>query len=221
VSYFVVDPEQHHTRRRRLALLLGLAGIVAVLVLVAGLVIARPGAEGPDGPSVPVVPTLSWETVGDQPVPISAEHGPRERDGGVARGFSHDELGAALAAVHLSVRLSADVGPQVYEVVAREQCIGDAEATLAVIRGSRSTAPAGSTVAEAYYYKITAGDPAGDQVLVSLAISSPQARSLGGYIGVLRTLRWVDGDWKLELPPPAPQVIGSVNAYTPLGGSGV
>lgn len=220
MSYYVSDPDQHHSRRRRIALI-GLAAVVAVAVLVAGLLIARADTGSTPPVGVPVEQTLTWAAVGDQPVPLSSAHGPRDTAGGMARGFSRDELGAALAAIHISARLSGEAGPDVYEVVAREQCLGDVEATLAAIRGSRSVAPAGTAVPETYYYKITAGDPGGNQVLVSLAVSSPQGRSLGGYVGVLRTMRWVEGDWKLQVPPLPAQVIGSVEAYTPLGGPGV
>ena len=219
MTYYVSDPEQHHSRRRQIALI-AIAAAVTLLVLVAGLVIARPDT-GPAAPGgMPVEQTLTWATVGRQPVPVSSQHGPRDTAGGVARGFTHDALGAALAAIHISARLSGEVGPEVYEAVARQQCVGDVEAALAAIRGARSVAPAGAALPEAYYYKITAGDPGGDQVLVSLAVSSPQGRGLGGFVGVLRTLRWVNGDWRLQVPTPAPQVIGSVEAYTLLGGPG-
>lgn len=218
MSYYVSDPEQHRGRRLRVALI-GLA--VAVLVLVAGLVIARPDTGSGAVPGLPVEQSLTWVTVGSQPVPVSRQHGPREVVGGVGRGFSHDELGAAIAAIHISAGLSGDAGPDVYEVVARELCVGDVEAALAGIRGARSTSSAGAAVPEAYYYSITLGDPGGDQVLVSLAVRSPQGRGQGGFVGVSRTLRWIDGDWKLQVPVPAPQLVGTVESYTLLGGPGV
>jgi hypothetical protein len=193
-----------------------IAGVI-VAVLIAGLLIARPDTTAGAEPELPVTQTITWTTVGDVPVPVSAEHGPHEVVQGVPVGFSHDALGAALAAIHINARLTADVGPQVYEAVARESCVGDVEQALAVVRGARSAAPAGAAVPEAYFYKVSNGDPTGDEVLISLAALSPQSRQQGGYVAVTRTLRWVEGDWKLLVPPIGPALISSVDSYIPLG----
>jgi hypothetical protein len=52
---------------------------------------------------------------------VSAAHGPFETANGLAVGFSHDELGALLAAINISARLTGQAGPAVYETTARRQ----------------------------------------------------------------------------------------------------
>ena len=85
--------------------------------------------------------------------------GPPAPTDGVAAGFTHDELGAVLAAVNIAARLNVDVGPTVYEAVARQQCVGDIDTALAQLRTTRSQAPPAATVATAYFYRVDGGDP--------------------------------------------------------------
>ena len=46
---------------------------------------------------------------------MSAATGPRQTVGGLARGFAHTQAGAVVAAVHLLVRTTAQVGPAVFD----------------------------------------------------------------------------------------------------------
>lgn len=217
MTYYVSDPQQSRDRRQRMLLIGGIAGAVAVVVLLIGALVARPSAAPAAPLGVPVVEALRWDTVAGQPVPVHRVHGPGDTSRGVARGFSHDELGAVLAAIHISARLAPDATPQVYEAVAREQCFGDVELTIASIRVARTSTPPAAALPQDYHYKITTGDPSGEQVLVSLAVTTEQGRAQGGFVGVTRSLRWVDGDWKMQVPVPAPSVISSVEGYTALG----
>lgn len=178
---------------------------------------AAAAGAGPATAAGPAAPVISWSIVGRSPVPASAVHGPRTTEGGRATGFSHDALGAALAAVNISYRLASEVGPQVYEATAREQCYGDITATIEQIRNSFTTAQPGSTIPSEYWYKVTSGDPAGDLTLISIALKTPQSVAFGGYAGLDLTLRWVDGDWRLQVPHARPSVIPSVSGYTLLG----
>ncbi len=123
------------------AVILGLAVVVAGLVVTVGhrgdpvrdpaVVPATPaagtvasGSAGSAGPDA-----VSWSTVAGAKVPVSATAGPSDTSAGRARGFAHTPLGAVLAAANISVRLSPQVGPEVFRPTLREQVVGpDADA---------------------------------------------------------------------------------------------
>ena len=138
MSYYQPQPTKSRT-----AIWVGLAVVLLVLAVGAYL-LGRDhgGAAASGGPAASTAPVISWSIVGDEPVPASPVAGPRNTVGGLAKGFTHDTLGAALAAVNISFRLASEVGPQVYEATAREQCFGDVDTTLEQIRNSFSNAAA-------------------------------------------------------------------------------
>jgi len=116
MAYYPTDTPTAGRGRRRLlvTIAVGLIVLVGLALLVRAALRAGPVAAAPAAAE----PALSWALVGEQPVPTSPRAGPARTDGGVAAGFSHDELGAALATVHIAARLNADLGPAVYEAVA-------------------------------------------------------------------------------------------------------
>ena len=160
---------------------------------------------------------LTWVRVGDQPVPASASHGPRIRRDGLAAGFAHDELGAVIAVINISTRLTGSAGPDVYEPTARHQCVGDIPAALATIAVQTGTAAPGTATPSEFFYRITGGDPHGDTVTIALAARSPQATAQGGYAALERTVVWIHRDWRMQLPATPPHLTGSVDGYTALG----
>ena len=213
MSYYQPQPTKNRT-----ALWVGLAVLLLVLAVGAYLLGRNHGGATPSGgPAASTAPVISWSIVGSNPVPGSSIHGPRNTVNGRATGFTHDSLGAALAAVNISFRLDSEVGPQVYEATAREQCFGDVDTTLEQIRNSTTAAAQGSTTPSEDWYKITSGDPAGDLVLISIAVKTPQSLASGGYAKFDRTMRWVDNDWRMQVPPLRPLIIPSVSGYTLLG----
>lgn len=220
MSYSMSNAPDYRSARRRPPLF-GPVVVGIVALLVATVVISREGNGdgGASGFAPPDVggPTITWVRVGTQSVPESPRHGPAHTSNGVASGFSHDQLGAVLAAFNISVRLTGLAGPAVYETTARLQCLGDIDTTIATIRSQRSTATAGTTVPTAAYYRITSGDPSADLVGVTIALDTPQSRDLGGYSEATRTMQWVDGDWKMHVPPPPPRLITSVQGWSTLG----
>ncbi|MBA8827792.1 hypothetical protein FHX42_005199 [Saccharopolyspora lacisalsi] len=167
--------------------------------------------QGPWGP-------LQWRPVADSPLPFSAEHGPRTVTDGLARGFSHDKAGAVLAALHISTRASSAAGPRTYRAVVREQTYGDKQAQLSQLSRQSSSASAAATRPQQWWYAITGGDPRGDLVQVSLVASSEQSRQMGGYAHLTRTLSWRNGDWRLQVPTPAPELRTSTAGHTRIGG---
>lgn len=214
MSYYITDTPAAGRRRRGLLV----TAAVGLIVLVGLAVLAWPTGGG-TRPTVspPAEPALAWAQVGEQPVPTSPRAGPARVTDGVAAGFSHDELGAVLAAVNIAARLNVDVGPAVYEAVARQQCVGDIDTALAQLRSTRSHAPPAATIAGAYFYRVDGGDPTTGRVLVTIAADTPQARAAGGYAAVTRTLRWIDGDWRMQVPSTPARLITSVANYHPLG----
>lgn len=221
MSYIMSSgPARDPGLRRRRALFTTIAigvSTLLVAVLLMGRQATGTAGETRSTPPVGSGPAITWVRLGAQPVPVSPAHGPAETANGLAAGFSHDELGALLAAINISVRLSGQAGPAVYETTALQQCVGDLDATISAIRSQRSTAVAGSTTPSAYFYQMTSGDPRGDVVGITIAVDTPQSRTLGGYTEVSRTLRWIDGDWKLHVPPAPPRLITSVNGWRSLG----
>jgi hypothetical protein len=222
MSYIINNGPGPDSGRLRRRMLFSAVAIGVVALLVAAFLIGRQGT-GPGGetgsapPPVVSGPAVSWVRLGTQPVPVSPAHGPAETGNGLAAGFSHDELGALLAAINISARLTGQAGPAVYETTARQQCVGDIDATISAIRSQRSTAAAGSTTPTEYLYRLTSGDPRGDLVGITIALDTRQSRSFGGYTEISRTLQWIDGDWKLHVPPPPPRLITSVNGWRSLG----
>jgi hypothetical protein len=213
MSYYQPQPTKNRT-----TVWIGLAvALVAVLATGAYFLGRGDSVTASSGPTVSATPVISWSIIGGQPVPASPVAGPRNTNGGRAMGFSHDALGAALAAVNIGARLSSEAGPEVYEATAHNQCFGDVDTTLEQIRNSFSPAPAGSATPSEVWYKVIGGDPAADLVLISLAAKTPQSVASGGYVGFDRTLRWVSGDWRMQIPPSRPSIIPSVNGYTLLG----
>ena len=219
----IIDSEPGRRPGRGRWLALGAA--VVIVVVVVAFVAGRGGTTRTADPVPPVGPGelgLTWSTAGTQPVPGSILHGPRTSVDGLASGFAHDGLGAVLAAINISARLSGDVGPLVYQTTVRQQCIGDLDATIANIDAQTSTATPGSARAQRYWFRITSGDPVGDLVVVSLRASSAQSHAMGGFVELDRTLQWVSsaggGDWKVQVPPTPPQLVTSVENYTDLGG---
>lgn len=136
-------------------------------------------------------------------------------------GFTHDELGAALAASNLAPRVSSAARPAIYEATLAEQSWGDPTAMLARLRAelpaSDSAATGPTTAAQSLYYRIIAGDPRGDYAVVSLLADTEQADGAGGLARIDLTLRWDDGDWRLRVPTPRPTLHPDTTGYVLLG----
>jgi hypothetical protein len=215
MSYYQPEPT-----KSRSTLWVSLAvALVALLALGAYFLGQDDGGRTASGasPAVSTAPAISWSIVGDEPVPTSPVAGPRDTGGGLAKGFAHDTLGAALAAVNIGTRLASEAGPQVYETTARDQCFGDVNSEIEQIRDSISTAPTGAAKYSEVWYKVASGDPASDLVLLSIAVKTPQSTASGGFAALDATMRWVDGDWKMQVPTVRASIIPTIQGFTLLG----
>jgi hypothetical protein len=220
MSYIAGDPGSRPRLGRGPRWAVG-ALLVLLVVLAAALHSVVRADDAPTPPAAAPADstdnTLTWIRVGDQPVPMSSSHGPRVRHGGLAAGFAHDELGAVIAAINISTRLTGSAGPDVYEPTVRHQCLGDIPAALATIAVQTGTATPGTATPSEFFYRITGGDPHGDTVTIALAARSPQAGAQGGYAALERTVVWIHRDWRMQLPAAPPHLTGSVDGYRSLG----
>jgi hypothetical protein len=83
------------------------------------------GSPAPSAVAVVLPPDTTWTTVAGVALPVSATAGPLHRDHGLAAGFAHTPAGAVLAAVHLLVNTTPQVGSAVFEPTLRTEVVGD------------------------------------------------------------------------------------------------
>ncbi len=175
-------------------------------------------SEAPQGDqSIPEsAPQSQWELIQGVAVPTHPEAGPHQHRGGVAKDYQRSPVGALHAAWQIQTRyLISDTwrevvdqqvldgpGKQAY-IQARSQVTDDSLA-------SEDTAQ----VAGFRFVTYTA-----DTAVIQFAAKSPQ----GGLMGTTATVRWSEGDWKLELQPngaasPTSQPLNDLTFYTPWSG---
>jgi hypothetical protein len=217
-------------RRTRLLLLVALAAIalISALIMITTVSALRggrhPAAGSPAQSSAPAPPPCSqtWMTApsGDV-VPVLSCGGPRDTRGGRARGFTHTAPGAVSAAINITDRLSGLSGVEVYVPTYLEQTVGDSATAIAQLQAAGTATPAAETRPNQWWWRITSGNPAGDEVVVDVAASTPESRSAGTVAHLAVRLRWVDqpggGDWKVLLPRTGATPLSNLDGYTDLG----
>ena len=67
---------------------------------------------------------VSWTRLAGVDLPMSPDTGPTQTEGGLARGFAHTPAGAVVAALHLLVRTTPQVGPAVFDPTMTDQVVG-------------------------------------------------------------------------------------------------
>lgn len=158
---------------------------------------APPEAAPTDGYDVTAV---SWQGLA---LPISPTAGPATFTDTRSKGFAQSELGAALAAVHLSSHIDPYTGPAAFEPTIDEQVIGDTAALKKLVNatyadqakkhqvtgGAPILAPTGQMKA----WRIDGYNPTGVNN-VEIYVGTPTGSDVVYMIGV----QWVDGDWKLK-----------------------
>lgn len=150
----------------------------------------------------------------------SQRHGPFHELDGRASGFSHDELGAALAVTHIGPRITAAAGTPVADATLAQQCWGDVTTTrdrLATTLPIPNTSERDDLTPSVMYFRVIAGDAGGDHVVVSLLADTAQSRAMVGYSRVDVTLRWVGNDWQLRVPVRRPNLHPDTTGYRLLG----
>lgn len=160
--------------------------------------------------SAPQVPLggLSWRDFHGVVLPYSAQDGPREVDGDLARGFARTPRGALLAAVHITVRASMQWGPQVFDPTIDQQVIGpDAEALLAATRETyerhRGDRPDGAALGRGYVvlegFRWQGYSPVAASV--DLVSAGPGDSDVTVRAATRIQLHWHNNDWRVVAPP--------------------
>ncbi len=150
---------------------------------------------------------------------VSPAYGPWSTFDGRAVGFSHDELGAAIAAADLTARVTPAADPGVVGATLAEQCWGDLPAAYQQLRTTRPDPEDASTVAaapRALLYRVLAGNPREDHVVISLLADTAQARDQSGWSRLDATLRWSGRDWQLRVPMATASLQTDPSDYAPL-----
>jgi hypothetical protein len=204
-----------------IAVVTGFAGWVLHGAPSTNSVAVHPPATAPATTASPVTPprcATHWSSAPDGlAVPVGDCAGPRDTAGGRARGFSHDQTGAVYAAINITARLSATVGAAVYRPTYAEQTVGDAQSAMSALAQEQSNVPVADTQPSQWWWRIRAGSPTSDLVVVDLAAVTPQSAPTASFAHVPVTLQWVSGDWRVQLPCPNATAISTVSGYTSLG----
>jgi hypothetical protein len=153
---------------------------------------------------------VSWTRVAGVDLPASATTGPARVEGGLASGFAHTCAGGVVAALHLLVRTSAQVGPAVFSPTIRDQVVGaDAAAMLTTVTATYEQAAAASGV--------DAGQPLPDLSArfggaridsctpatcdLSVLTTAVDVTGTARFAVTTVHLRWTGEDWALLAPP--------------------
>lgn len=76
-------------------------------------------------------PDIRWINYHGARLPVSGRHGPSHLKNDRAWGFSHDRMGAVMAATHIAMRTDSTVGPEVFRPTIRRQVTGAFRPVLA------------------------------------------------------------------------------------------
>ena len=216
-------------RRKRL-----LAAFVVLSVLVVSLIalllsrdepqeaatprtVSTPSAEAVPAPLTTAPAGVTWEDFQGVSLPTSRTDGPSRIDGPVHAGYSRTPTGALLAAAQIRVRALATPGvPDLLRVVDEQFAPGPGKAAYReLISTVTDTSPPTGGYTQYVGFRYLSYTP--DLAVISLA-----AR---GGSGVLRastaTVRWLDGDWRLEKAADGQepgQVLQDTAGYVPWSG---
>lgn len=223
----------------------GLAAAVVVLVLLVGVsllaLLLNRDNDGADQAAPAVTPTttqptapssapaevlpplttaptgVTWELFQGVALPTSRTDGPARVEGPVHAGFSRTPTGALLADVQISYRtlVDPDLG-NLRHVVDAQLAEGPGKvAYLNLLSQLRENDPPANGYAQMVGFRYITYTP-------DLAVISRATRGNSGNIQVgIDTLRWVDGDWKLEKPASGlqqPQIVANLSGYVPWAG---
>jgi hypothetical protein len=182
-----------------------------------------PVSGSPAAAAVPVVlpADTTWTTVAGVALPVSGTGGPLRREHGLAAGFAHTPAGAVLAAGHLLVNTTPQVGSTVFAPTLRTQVVGEnaavmraaVEADYRQLGGDPATGgPVGSLPAALAGARMAAFTDATAHIdLLTVAIDATGAAR---FVATPIDLNWTGADWALVAPPNG-RWDGAVTAVTP------
>lgn len=197
----------------RMLILIAVAGL-AVAVIAGGLALLTSRTTTTDpttaGDAVTTstdreVEAVAWRGA---TLPASDADGPRDLTDTHAAGFARTPLGAALAAVHLSVRIDPHAGPDTFEPTIRQQVSGNTQQLLASVQrtyialaqqaGVTDGAPIIAATGAITGWRIDDDTSGSRPVVVDLRVDVPG----GTAVNFAVTVTWDPrtNDWTLESP---------------------
>jgi hypothetical protein len=222
----VIAAARRRTRRLVIAFL-GVCGGLALLIYPAGLYVdahLRPSTPmvsasvGPTGsgsasltpPSRGILPANTmWMQLAGVNLPRSSATGPHDLSDGLARGFAHTTAGAVVAALHLLVRTTPEVGPTIFEPTLQNQVVGaDADSMLEAVEADyqqtalRIGVPYGQPLGDlpAHPIGVQVVNHSTDRLDVSLLTSASDTAGVNRFAACEFSLVWSAGDWRLVAP---------------------
>lgn len=215
---------QNRRRRRQIAVLAVIAVVLPATALSAWTVLrdgesasgAPPAAEqsaAPDGTSQSPAPSpasdLTWVDRQGTPLPVSASAGPTGQDGPLDIGYADTDLGAVLAAVHISYAAGPSAGSATFRPALEEQVTGPARQALSVAvekdyaearvaAGLRDGQPLPPGDATLLGYRVEKLPQSNRHVQLVLTATDADGASQTFSVDVVMTRQ--DGDWRLLAP---------------------
>ncbi|WP_443324992.1 hypothetical protein [Streptomyces sp. 7N604] len=152
---------------------------------------------------------VRWEPLGAAKVPASPSAGPLRKDGPVRWCFARTPLGAVMAAHLIPVQMSGDD----WRTITEQQVVpGTARDIFSTRRGTVSDSYA-KTRAGGSFSGFSVASYSPDSAKVRLLIKGQQ----GGLMETTVSMRWTDGDWKVE-PGSDGSLYSSVTSATAASG---
>jgi hypothetical protein len=191
------------------------------------------GTAPPAGQDVLAGGEVNWVRYCGVDLPESDRYGPHGFDGDRRYGFTRDAGGAVVAAAHLLVQVSPQVGPDVLVPTISGQVTGpDAQALTDAVHteygqaAEAANVPYGEPLCPIYArlvgYLVDSHTP--QAASLRMLAEGPGPDGAPQRVALLVQLSWVDGDWRLVAPPQGDwSRVSTVLApsaaeqYTPLG----
>lgn len=202
------DPmtEAHRATRRAITVVVAVLAVIAAAIL--GGIKLWPNDSSPSGEGAKEA-DLTWKAAADGvSLPVSRSAGPQRFVNGRGSDFARSELGAALAAIHISHNASAGPGPAIFTATIRSQVTGtERDAMLDHISGEYETdrqkfglpegAPLPGPAAARIAYKVNRYSEADAAITVASGLASDATK----FFAFDLELRWMNGDWHMVAPP--------------------
>jgi hypothetical protein len=164
-----------------------------------------------------VAPQVDWQLFAGVALPYSATAGPLQVDGPVYSGYQRSQTGALIAAVQIANRYLFTPGEQWRQVVERQVLPGVGRQVFVRNRAGAVADDPPGTYGQAAGFRFVAFTP--DVASIQLVSRFP---TTGNLQLVTVTVRWVDGDWRLQLQPdggtsPTAQAVPDLDGFVVWG----
>lgn len=163
-------------------------------------------------------PAVTWRLFSGVALPFSSTDGPRLVDGPVSDGFARTQPGALIAAVQIGTRYLLTGGQGWRQVTARQVLAGVGRDVYVAARARVVLDDPPGSYGQLAGFRVLAFTP---DVAVLQLVS--RFASSGRLQLTTSTVKWVDGDWRLELQPdggpsPTAQAVANLDGFVVWGG---